>query len=261
MVKRVRISERDLSSLERLRERAAPGADQPEDYRDKVVVKPWGYEFLIFQNEHVAAWYLHLGPGHATSMHCHPGKKTSLTILSGEALCSTFQQRLTLKGLDSVIFEKGVFHSTKALSSDGIRLIEIESPPRKVDLVRLNDEYGRQARGYEGLSEMVTTDLDAYRHFYFDEPSGAERSSFRSDHCEIELSRYRHQEEFETNFRLEADEFCCPCRGSIVDAAGNTVLALGDTQKGSFFSGNNGFKINEELLLMTIRPKASGGDQ
>lgn len=263
MVKRVKLSDRDVSTLERLREHIAPGSaeQQPEDYRDKVVVKPWGYEFLIFQNEHVAIWYLHLGPGHSTSMHCHPGKKTALTILSGEALCSTFETRLKLKGIDSVVIEKGVFHSTKALSDDGIRLIEIESPPCKVDLVRLNDGYGRQARGYEGLSEMVTSNLAAYRHFYFSEPAGDGTSSFQSDNYEIELIRYCRQEEFKAAFRIEPEEYCCSCRGSILDDAGKTVLALGDMQKGAFFNGKTGLKIDGELLLMIIRPKPPGGEK
>lgn len=260
MVKRVKLSERDVSTLERLREHITPGPaeQQPEDYQGKVVLKPWGYEFLIFQNEHVAVWYLHLGPGHSTSMHCHPGKKTSLTILSGEALCSTFEARLKLKGIDSVIIEKGVFHSTKALSDDGIRLIEIESPPCKVDLVRLNDGYGRQARGYEGLSEMVTSNLDAYRHFYFSELSESGTRSFQSNDYEIELIRYRRQEEFKTAFQIKPEEYCCSCRGSIVDNAGKTVLAMGDMQKGAFFKDKPGLKITGELLLMIIRPNPSG---
>lgn len=257
MVRRIKLSGRDVSSLERLREHIAPGVqeEQPEDYRGKVVMKPWGYEFLIFQNEHVAAWYLHLRPGHATSLHCHPGKKTSLTILSGEALCSTFQQRLRLTGIDSIMIEKGVFHSTKALSDDGIRLIEIESPPCKVDLVRLNDGYGRQARGYEGLSEMVPADPAIHRYFYFDEPSGSEKRSFQADDCEIELARYGGREDFLGQFSPDPAKFCCAFRGSIEDAAGNAVLALGDLQKGDFLAGKAGLKIAGELLLMTIGPK------
>ena len=29
-------------------------------YADVVVNKPWGHEYLVYENEHVGLWYLHI---------------------------------------------------------------------------------------------------------------------------------------------------------------------------------------------------------
>ena len=140
MVKQVGVVQKDLLSLQRLSKfRDVVESAQPQDYRNMVVLKPWGYEYLIFENEYVAVWFLHINHGHSTSMHCHPQKKTSLILLSGNALCNTFERRNYLNALDAIIVEKCVFHSTKAISDDGIDLIEIETPPDKTDFIRIND--------------------------------------------------------------------------------------------------------------------------
>ena len=57
------------------------------DYSREIVEKPWGYEYLIFENEHVAIWMLHIVRKRKTSMHCHPNKTTALILLSGNATC------------------------------------------------------------------------------------------------------------------------------------------------------------------------------
>ena len=55
------------------------------DYTEVMVTKPWGYEYLMYQNEDIAIWSLHIDYGKQTSLHCHPRKKTGLILLSGEA--------------------------------------------------------------------------------------------------------------------------------------------------------------------------------
>ena len=54
-------------------------------YEKTVVKKPWGYEYLVYQNEKVALWFLYIGYSQQTSMHCHPNKTTGLILLDGEA--------------------------------------------------------------------------------------------------------------------------------------------------------------------------------
>ena len=58
------------------------------DYQKVLVKKPWGYEYLMYQNGTVGVWYLHIKEGARTSLHCHPHKKTGLILLSGEAVVS-----------------------------------------------------------------------------------------------------------------------------------------------------------------------------
>ena len=56
-------------------------------YDNKVVYKPWGYEYIIFRNSNrLAITFVKINYKHKTSLHCHPRKKTGFIILSGEAL-------------------------------------------------------------------------------------------------------------------------------------------------------------------------------
>ena len=133
------------------------------DYHDVIVKKPWGYEYLVFENEFVAMWMLHIVRKRKTSMHSHPKKKTSLFLLSGNATCSHLDGQLDLEPVSGVMIEEGAFHSTEASSSlpispvseNGIWVLEIETPPIKTDLLRMSDAYGREGTPYEGTDNMV----------------------------------------------------------------------------------------------------------
>ena len=54
----------------------------------KATKKPWGKEYLLYQNDDVAIWHLFIEPGQSTSLHCHPSKKTGLVVLDGAAKVS-----------------------------------------------------------------------------------------------------------------------------------------------------------------------------
>lgn len=253
----IRLSERDTSSLDRLREFSVRNAPtQPQSYRDRVVVKPWGYEFLIFQNSEVAIWFLHIKKGHSTSMHCHPNKKTALIVLSGQALCNTFYNRNYLNGVDSVVIEKGVFHSTQCLSSAGADIIEIETPPNKTDLVRLNDQYGRESAGYEGMSEMKVEGLERFRYFAFDE--GSRGATHSCDTYEISLMTCSAKSDPGQYFSMTRDEVLCPCSGRICDAQGNVVLDVGDATEGAFLTTFEQLSIPDQALFLRARPRSQG---
>lgn len=137
---------------------------QPSKYSDVIVKKPWGYEYLAFENSFVAIWLLQIIRRRRTSMHCHPKKKTGLVLLCGNATHYHLDGTIQLNPLDAIIIEEGVFHSTEASSvlsmvphsEDGIWVMEIESPPLKTDLVRAEDEYGRAGTSYEGLDNIVS---------------------------------------------------------------------------------------------------------
>jgi mannose-6-phosphate isomerase-like protein (cupin superfamily) len=118
-------------------------------YKTNIVKKPWGYEYLAYENEDVGLWFLYISPGQSTSMHCHPKKTTGLVLLDGEAEISFLSDKRELKSLDKVMIRRGLFHSTKAISQKGAFIFEIETPKDKHDLVRLNDQYGRTSKPYE----------------------------------------------------------------------------------------------------------------
>ena len=172
-------------------------------------MKPWGHEFLIFENESVAIWCLRIDQGHSTSMHCHPLKKTCLINLSGEALCNTLERRNYLKTIEAVVIENSVFHSTKTLSANGSELLEIETPPNKIDLVRLNDSYGREMKSYEGSMEMQTKNLNRFNYFHFNEPDEKATPTHSYNGYSITMEAYENNEQFQEKFNLKKNELFC----------------------------------------------------
>tara|TARA_X000001382_G_scaffold86541_1_gene61532 strand:+ start:580 stop:1242 length:663 start_codon:yes stop_codon:yes gene_type:complete len=118
-------------------------------YDKTIVKKPWGYEYLAYENDKVGLWFLYIAEGQQTSMHCHPNKTTGLILLDGEAEVSFLGNSNKLKPVSKTMIRKGLFHSTKAISENGAFVFEIETPVDKHDLVRLEDKYGREGKPYE----------------------------------------------------------------------------------------------------------------
>lgn len=133
-----------------------PVEERPEeDYSNRVVNKPWGFEYLLFSNSSVSAWVLFLKPDHSTSMHCHRMKTTSLVVLDGTVRFATLNSSHLRGPGEAVQLGNEVFHRTSALSTSGAYVLEVESPRLKHDLVRLKDSYGRVGSGYEGPENFV----------------------------------------------------------------------------------------------------------
>jgi len=118
-------------------------------YDKTIVKKPWGYEYLAYENDKVGLWFLYIAEGQQTSMHCHPNKTTGLVLLDGEVEVSFLGNSNKLKPVSKTMIRKGLFHSTKATSENGAFVFEIETPVDKHDLVRLEDKYGREGKPYE----------------------------------------------------------------------------------------------------------------
>ena len=56
-------------------------------YDNKVVRKPWGYEYVVFRNKNnLSVTLLNIDYNQTTSLHCHPKKKSGFILLSGKAL-------------------------------------------------------------------------------------------------------------------------------------------------------------------------------
>jgi acetolactate synthase-1/2/3 large subunit len=163
MIYRTKVSTKDRRLLKGLPVSVPTQRLEQRNYKDAIVKKPWGYEYLVFENAHVAIWMLHIARTRMTSMHAHVNKKTSLVLFSGTACFADLKGKRMLAPMDSVVIEEGAFHATKAhsalpiepLCENGIWVMEIESPPVKSDLVRIKDVYGRQGTSYESTEHFV----------------------------------------------------------------------------------------------------------
>lgn len=121
-------------------------SDDGRNYSGEKVTKPWGFEQDVKTTNEFSLWRLTLEAGQETSMHCHPKKTTVLIPDTGEVFISTLQGDIPVT--EPVLLEKGVFHRIK--SDVGGSVLELEWPPNRCDLVRLEDRYGRDRTSYAG---------------------------------------------------------------------------------------------------------------
>ncbi|MBH09567.1 MAG: hypothetical protein CMG74_04285 [Candidatus Marinimicrobia bacterium] len=191
-------------------------------YEKTIVSKPWGYEYLVYQNNNIALWYLHIGSGHQTSMHCHPNKTTGLIVLDGEVEISFLGNSFLSKPVSKTMIRKGLFHSTKAISVNGAHIFEIETPVDKHDLVRLEDKYGREGAPYEDSTFEVPKKNDC---LWIVEPELDYTLNYNFSNCDIELKTIGDIEYFENQ---DDEDNIVFLNGGIVTDEGNLVAQAGD---------------------------------
>lgn len=232
MIKKIKNSKLDN---EKLKECQFVNNDKLEgfDFSKAVVKKPWGYEYLSYNEGEVSAWILNINEGTATSMHCHLNKKTSLILLSGQAELSTLTGKFHLNEGDVILLDKKVFHSTKAIS-DHITLMEIEMPSLKTDLVRLHDHYGRELKGYE-LQDEMSFDLKNYNRILFNEPGEKAVGNV----C-ISIKDLKNNQSLQDN--INSPETILLLSGEIRNQRNNERFSVGDL-----------FKINNSRDIGNIR--------
>jgi len=239
MIKKIFPAESDLYNLS-LKRVLVPASVSKMDYKGLVVDKPWGYEYLIFENDKIAIWILFLKHLANTSMHCHPKKKTSLLVLSGRVNTAFLNTSFSLKTMDGLIIDRGVFHSTKALSEGGAFIMEIETPPEKSDLVRLKDEYGRENQGYEGI-DKTSKDLGKYEYVDFHQDPAKERQM--AEKIVKDKKVILHEQENWENLKVEIKQrdFCVISflDAEVVDLNNRTVLEVGEVCEGKWFLENS----------------------
>lgn len=237
MIHKVYPSLNDFENLSRLKVESSDFANT-FDYRNLVVNKPWGYEYLWFQNEKVAIWFLYIKKDNGTSLHCHAKKRTSLIVLDGEVQCTTLDDKYRMKTLEAIVLEPCVFHSTRALSEGGAFIMEIETPPMKGDLVRMNDAYGRQGTGYEKTNEY-STDFHLFDFVPF-EPKDYDGWSFRN--LQIKLSNQKPAIESKTCMVVPISGLA-RSNGKIAIECGEAVENAGNSNINSIYHPDYQFLI------------------
>jgi quercetin dioxygenase-like cupin family protein len=153
-------------------------------YESTIVKKPWGYEYMVYENEDASVWFLYIAPGQSTSMHCHPKKTTGLVLLDGKTEVSFLADKRDMKALDKVMIRRGLYHSTKAVSDKGAFIFEIENPVDKHDLVRLSDKYGRASKAYEDSTHEIPKAEDC---LWIEEPKIGENIIYNFANCNLKV--------------------------------------------------------------------------
>jgi len=130
----------------------------------KTVKKPWGCEYLLYQNNDVAIWHLKIDAYQKTSLHSHPNKKTGLLVLDGAAKVSFLSGYDKLFYGEKVMIRQGVFHQTQSMTQHPLQVLEIETPVNKKDIVRLEDAYGRAGSTNMGEDGELVNMIDIESH-------------------------------------------------------------------------------------------------
>jgi len=223
--------------------------DQNENLKVK---KPWGSEYIVYQNDKVAAWLLTIKSGKSTSLHCHPKKKTGFILLSGEAQVDVgFYDKRNLTSPSKLMIRPGLFHSTKAISKDDISILEIETPIDKNDLVRFKDDYGREEKPYEGkehMSKLNNNDIT------FKEPKENEINTYT--YKNIRLTLEKHSDVKKLSNRSPNTIFAI-LDGGLVSKDNQFVLSPGDIVRTDTITKlSEVFKTQKSITVLTVKRQA-----
>ena len=142
-----------------------------------IVSKPWGYEYIVYQNSHVAMKLLHIRQGERTSLHCHPNKSTGLVVVDGTAEINFIADSRTLTAPAKQMIRRGLFHQTHALSAGGRKDSGYEGQqfelPKTEDCVWFDDPEPDQANHYMLGSSSVSIarvhDVLTFAHYPADD--------------------------------------------------------------------------------------------
>lgn len=147
------------------------------DYHNKVNEKPWGKEYLAYQNSKIGIWILHINRNQETSLHCHFKKDTILIPLFGCFKINLFDSYRILNLFDCLYVPLNTFHGLHSYSDNGI-IMEIEIYTEKVtytdknDLLRIKDIYNRDKNTYE--SSVTERDSNPNESMNFNSPNNYE---------------------------------------------------------------------------------------
>ena len=116
-------------------------------YQSDRVEKPWGHELIWAKAEHYAGKMLFIRAGQALSLQFHREKDESWYVLEGRAELQLGEAGQAVLATEVVgpgaafRFRPGTVHRVRALEDTTI--LEV-STPELDDIVRLEDEYGRE---------------------------------------------------------------------------------------------------------------------
>lgn len=195
------------------------------NFRNVVVPKPWGFEFLAFESEDVALWTLHIRQGERTSMHAHPKKSTGYVLLRGTVKLNFLADSKVISAPDKQMLRRGLFHQTEALTDD-VLLLEVENPNDKGDLVRLHDSYGRSSSGYE--VEKVPS---GSTHPWIDLEAGVQEVDFGVPERKIETREILSLQDFGSLANSDIVMFLSGGIGKLVDGRRHLATVPGDVGK------------------------------
>ena len=223
-------------------------------YSNKLVKKPWGYEYVIYNSlNRMAITYVHIDSKKSTSLHCHPKKKTGFIILKGTALVQIGiykKNKKKFKSLSRLVVRPGLFHSLKAVSKNGMSALEFETPYDKADLIRFEDRYGRKNKSYEG-SKFTSSISDNLMKFK--KPKKNKKNVYKLDDVVITLERTKNFKNLSTK---DSSSSTAILEGKIFDKKNQEVISYGEIVKSSTLKIlSKKYIVKKPLLILNVKRK------
>ena len=222
-------------------------------YKNLVVTKPWGSEYIACENNTTAAWLLKIKKNHKTSLHCHPKKKTGFIVLDGTVEVELgFYEKVKLKALSKLMIRPGLFHSTKALSKNSATILEVETPINKNDLVRFKDNYGRENRPYEGKNKMKEKLAD---DIFFKIPKKFGTNKYNFKNLIITVEKLKDAKKLANRSK---NTIFAVLDGGLADKKRRFVLSPGDIVRTDTISKlTKVFSVLKKITVLTISKKTA----
>ena len=223
-------------------------------YSNKLVKKPWGYEYVIYNSlNRMAITYVHIDSKKSTSLHCHPKKKTGFIIVKGTALVQIGiykKNKKKFKSLSRLVVRPGLFHSLKAVSKNGMSALEFETPYNKADLIRFEDRYGRKNKSYEG-SKFTSSIRDNLMKFK--KPKKNKKNVYKLDDVVITLERTKNFKNLSTK---DSSSSTAILEGKIFDKKNQEVISYGEIVKSSTLKIlSKKYIVKKPLLILNVTRK------
>lgn len=220
-------------------------------YDNKIVFKPWGYEYVVYRNRNnLCVTLLNINYNKSTSLHCHPLKKSGFIILGGKA---SFQLGLRKKNTEvhnspsKRMMARGLFHSLKSVSRTGLLALEFETPVNKNDLVRFKDSYGREKKSYEGKKFTKSIKSDFIK---FKTPRAGKKQIYKIGKVNVSLEVHKN---FDKLLKNKNSTIFAILDGSVSDNRGRNVLSYGDIVKTDDLRIlSKVFKIKKKLSVVRV---------
>jgi|TARA_B100000768_G_C11248409_1_gene362885 hypothetical protein len=220
-------------------------------YDNKIVLKPWGYEYVVYRNlNNLSVTLLSINYNKKTSLHCHPLKKSGFVLLGGKA---SFQLGLRKKNTElhtspsKRMIARGLFHSIKSVSKNGLLALEFETPVNKNDLVRYKDSYGRTQKPYEGKKFTKAIESEFIK---FKKPKFGKEQIYKIGEMNLSLEVHK---DFKTILKNKNSTIFGILEGSISDKKGRNILSYGDIIKTDDLKIlSDVFKIKKKLSVVKV---------
>lgn len=172
LIQQLKLNENDISINNNIKSYNNSYNNPKINYKNKICIKPWGYEYLAYESNKIGIWMLNINKNNKTSLHKHYNKDTLLIVISGCVKLNLINDYKLLSIFDIITIPKDKFHGIESITDNSI-ILELEiyndntTFSDKNDLFRINDIYKRDNIGYE-KSIQISEDLNKYNYIYFE---------------------------------------------------------------------------------------------